>query len=214
MITSSAEKLLLKNTKKTAGSLDSQLILPIGDPSKAYLRILSTQKNEQNEKDIIFITNCRNKYPKAFLTEFEATASQTSDWLSNYVSDDDSRILFMVDLPDGQTIGYMGLAFIDWEKKYGEADAIVRGIPAPKYVMSASLGVLLKWAQERLGLKEVGVRVLSDNPALKFYKKCGFIENKRVPLSKKVEGGKIVWFENEKNMSPSRSLVYHHFERS
>ena len=48
--------------------------------------------------------------------------------------------------------------------------------------MTAALHTVLDWARGPLGLKELGVRVRSDNPALAFYEKAGFCEMQRVPL--------------------------------
>lgn len=200
---------LLRSIKETSGSSGSQLVLPVGDPLVAYLRPVSMRKDRQNKEDLAFLTTSRNKYPYSFLTVFDATIPQTSDWLANYVNLDDTRIIFMLDLLNGRTVGYMGLAFINWEEKYGEADAIVRGAPAPKGLMTTALHALLSWAQGQLGLKRIGVRVLSDNPALKFYQRVGFVEEKRISLSRKEEGGKVIWFEDEGNINPSRLLVYH-----
>lgn len=205
--------LLLKYIKEVAGSPGPQLVLPVGTPYSALLRPVATQKKLQNKHDVLHLTNWRNKYTHSFLTEFEATVLKTSNWLSNTIHNDNSRIIFMVDLPNGQTIGYMGLAFINWERKYGEADAIVRGEPAPKGIMLASLEVLLNWAEGSLGINDIWVRVLSDNPALKFYKRCGFVEIKRIPLKKNIENDIIYWSEDKDANNSSRKIIYHNLKK-
>ena len=95
--------------------------LPVGDPARAWLRPAGS-----DAADTARLTEWRNRFVRAFLTEFEATEERTSHWLKESVAPDETRILFMLDLPDGGTVGYLGLAFIDWESGRGEADAVVR----------------------------------------------------------------------------------------
>lgn len=82
----------------------------------------------------------------------------------------------------GRAVGYMGLDYIDWSRRYGEADAVVRGEDAPKGFMRNALLGLLSWARDSLDLTEIGVRVLSDNPAVGFYEGIGFRVVRTVPL--------------------------------
>ena len=89
------------------------------------------------------------------------------------VGPDDSRILFMVEDGHDRTIGHMGLAFIDWETGYAEADAVVRGDEAPTGLLTESLDTMWRWARGALGLSRLGVRVRSDNPAIVFYDATG-----------------------------------------
>jgi RimJ/RimL family protein N-acetyltransferase len=146
----------------------------------------------------------------AFLTEFVATESTTSNWLSTSVAEDGSKILFMVDDDLGRPFGYMGLAYIDWASAYGEADAVVRGRKTQPGAMKLALLTLLEWARGQLGLRELGVRVLSDNPAIEFYQRAGFVEVRRVPLAQCLDGGHVRWVEDEQNAAgfAARHLVH------
>lgn len=202
-------KQLLTSLKDVAGTPGPQLGLQVGTPGIAWLRPVATRRELQNEHDVRCLTDWRNKFVTSFLTEFEATDTQTSDWLADIVAPDDGRILFMIDDTDNLTIGYMGIGFIDWKAGYGEADSIVRGRTAAKGVMMTALQTLLTWGQGQLGLHTIGVRVRSDNPALAFYRKFGFVEQRRVPLSSRDESSKLVWYEDKNNASATISLVYH-----
>ena len=119
----------------------------------------------------------------------------------------------MVDDREGTTFGYMGLDFIDWGSRSGEVDAIVRGGAAPKGAMAASLTTLIAWARAQLGLKEIGVRVRSDNPALRFYEKIGFSEYRRTNLVKRSVPRETHWIENSVTETGSLSLVYFRYQR-
>jgi len=187
---------LLAALKATAGGDGPPLLVPVGKPPAAYLRPVPTRPDRINRNDVRCLTEWRNKFLPAFLTEFEATEARTSRWLTEHVGPNPGKILFMVEEPNGNAFAYMGLDMIDWERGYGEADAIVRGGEAPKGVMTSALQTLLNWAQSALGLKHLGVRVRSNNTAVDFYKKCGFVETHRVSLRRIDEPGMIRYVED------------------
>ena len=120
----------------------------------------------------------------------------------------EGKILFMVDTPEGSTFGYMGLDFIDWTALAGEADAVVRGGEAPAGVMTEALRTLMAWARGHLGLRELAVRVRSDNTALEFYRKAGFREVRRVALRRVVEPDGVSLIEDCSAAAAEPSLVH------
>ena len=198
---------LLSTLKATAGT-ERFLCLPVGVPIQAILRPIATRREVLNPNDIRCITEWRNCFVQSFLTEFAATESQTAKWLTDIVAPNENKIMFMVDDLNGRTFGYMGLDFINWETGYGEADAIVRGEEAPPRTMKIALQTLLSWALGQLGLRSLGVRVRSDNAALEFYRKVGFIEERRVPLRPVDDFDMIRWVEDSSLNPADLSLVY------
>lgn len=214
MSLNSSGKKLLVELKNLAGTQGFDYRLKISEVNGAWLRPTATRRQLQDIDDVRCLTKWRNKHVTSFLTAFIATERQTSEWLSNIVGPDDGRILFMVDDDEEKvTIGYMGLALINWETGYCEADSIVRGISGRKGIMTMGLHTLLSWGKNQLGLNEFGVRVRSDNPAaMDFYRKNGFIEKKRIPLSCKRSEDKFIWYEDEKNLSSNMSIVYNIYE--
>ena len=74
--------------------------------------------------------------------------------------------------------------------------------------MTAALHTVLDWARGPLGLKELGVRVRSDNAALAFYEKAGFHEIQRVPLQRVESLGMVAWVENSTAVDAKLSLVH------
>ena len=181
---------------------------------EGILRPVPTSPARLNLSDVRVLTEWRNRYVKAFLTEFAATEERTAKWLTEVVGPDPTRILFMLDDVNGQTIGYLGLAFIDWNARTGEADAIVRGLDGAPGLMSKALLTLLRWAHEELGLTGgLNVRVRSDNPrAVEFYSRLGR-ETRRVPLREIKEPGLTRWIEDESLATSSAQLVYLTFHR-
>jgi hypothetical protein len=162
--------------------------------------------------DVQRLTDWRNRFASAFLTEFQATTDRTARWLTEVVGPNDSKILFMVDDPVGRTFAYAGIDFIDWTALSGEADAIVRGGDAPPGTMTEALRTLMAWARGQLGLHELGVRVRSDNTALEFYRKIGFREMRRVALREVAEADRVALVEDPSRAAVDPSLVYMRFD--
>lgn len=200
---------LLKALKSTASANAPCLSIPVGTPIEAILRPVATGRERLNAADMRLLTEWRNRFVNAFLTNFEANEERTARWLTEMVGPDETRILFMVDdAATRQTVGYMGLAFINWTKKSGEADAIVRGADCAPGLMTRALLTLLEWSRVQLGLEHLGVRVRSDNTALEFYSKLGFTEERRVGLRRTEDAGMIRWVEDESLEDAGLSLVH------
>lgn len=203
---------LLVTLKANATASRPCLCIPAGLPVEAVLRPVATAPDKLNANDVRVLTEWRNRFVSSFLTEFAATEPRTQQWLTEVVGPDDTRILFMLDDARGATVGYLGLAFIDWEEQTGEADAIVRGAETAPGLMAQAMFTLLNWARGQLGLKSVRARVRSDNPALRFFLKFA-TETKRVPLRAIEEPGMIRWVEDETLVDATVSLVYITFNR-
>ena len=194
--------------KAAAGNPGPTLSIPVGVPLRAVLRPIPSNVDWLRDDDVRDLGDWRNQFVTHFLTEFRADPARTRDWLTKVVGPSDSKILLMVDLPDGTTVGHVGLGFIDWSAGYGEADAIVRGRDAPKGVMTDALLAAMSWARSQLGLRNLGVRVRSDNPALEFYRKLGFTERVRVPLRRIDETDMVRWVEDTEMANPAVTLVH------
>ena len=203
---------LLITLKANATANAPYLCIPVGLPVEAVLRPVATAAGRVDAGDVHVLTDWRNRFVSSFLTEFVATEPRTEQWLTEVVGPDPTRILFMLDDALGATVGYLGLAFIDWENLTGEADAIVRGADTAPGVMARAMFTLLDWAREQLGLKSVGARVRSDNPALRFFLKFA-TETKRVPLRAVQEPDMIRWIQDETLVDAPISLVYITFTR-
>ena len=199
---------LLKALKAVAGAPGPQLLIPVASPPVAWLRVVPTRPEFINPTDVACLTLWRNRFVTSFLTEFEATHERTRQWLTEVVGPSDGKILFMLDGADGRPFGYMGIASINWETASAEADAIVRGGDAPRGTMRIALHTLLAWARHHLELRELGVRVRSDNPAVLFYEKIGFREQRRVPLRRSDNPHLIQWSEDPSALDSQVHLVH------
>lgn len=169
---------------KGIGPVDlSSLCLPIDGTGFALIPV-NCNSEKTDGKIINMLTEARNLNADSFLTFFTATPSRTLRWIVNTVASDDARILFAVrSLDTGVLHGYMGLAHGDSNGHRIEGDAIVRfAVESRPGLMREAFLRLINWAKYELGLREVWVRVLSDNPAIHFYTRCEFVVVKTVPL--------------------------------
>lgn len=202
---------LVRALKANSIADQPRLSIPVGSYG-AVLRPVSTTPGALNENDVRLLTEWRNRFVRSFLTEFVATEARTQAWLTETVGPDPTRILFMLDDARGQTVGYLGLAFIDWEQRTGELDAIVRGAELSHVLMARAVTTLLRWGYTELALEALNGRARSDNPALGFFRKLAK-EVKRVPLRRTEKPGIVCWIEDETLSASSASLVYLTFNR-
>jgi hypothetical protein len=199
---------LMQAAKAAAAPAQPALSLPIGRPVFGTMRPVGTRPGEILPDDVRVLTDWRNRFVQAFLTEFVASEERTERWLVESVGPDETRILFMVEDGDGRTVGYMGLASIDWETGYAEADAVVRGATAPPTLMMLALETLWSWGRSALGLKRLRARVRSDNPSIAAYRMWGFRERERVPLRREQVGDEVHWVEDPSQEAGGPSLVH------
>ncbi len=170
------------------------------------LRPLQASKTQISARDVALLTQWRNKYRPYFLTDFRATEEQTTLWLTSIAGPDPSRILFMVEANDGEPFGHVGLCNVN--ERYGELDNVVRGGVGPKGSMSAAAAAVCGWARSILGLEQLWVRVMADNPAVTFYENLGFRRVRDVPLEYQAGGEAGRWIEVGNATVTNRYLRY------
>jgi RimJ/RimL family protein N-acetyltransferase len=205
-------EVLLRALKDVTRAGAPSLVLPVGEPLRALLRPIATVPGALDAEDVRLLTEWRNRHVQRFLTEFVATEARTAAWLAGTIHANGSKMLFMLDAPDGTRLGHLGIGFIDWHGGYGEADAIVSGGASPPGLMKLALQTLLRWAREQLGLAHLAVRVRSDNPALEFYRRVGFVEYRRMPLVAERLIDSVVWHEVLPHIDSPVSLVHMRYQ--
>jgi hypothetical protein len=203
---------------KGVGSIDlSNLILPVNQTGYALYPI-NCRRESLDSEIIAMLTTSRNQNKNSFLTYFHATEERTSSWLKNTVAFDSGRILFVLkEISSNKLYGYMGLAYADLEAKRIEGDAIVRYssevIPG---LMRLAFMTLTEWVHYSLNIPEIWVRVLSDNSAINFYKKCNFIVVNIRPLfeirGKNQELEELTELNNKTAILSKKTISYMKFE--
>lgn len=136
----------------------------------------------ENQEFLERMTSWRSENQHAYLGRFQPTADKTRSWLDSMVLQNQSRLLFLVADRNGCLIGHMGLA-VNTKKGSIEIDNVVRGEAQSPGLMSDALLALEKFAESELTLEKLSLRVLASNDrALRFYKKSGYIEVSRTPV--------------------------------
>ena len=127
----------------------------------------------------------RNENAHMSPEQFVATAESTEKWLNDLILARDDRILFLIIANDGTKVGHIGLAAFDFKKKSCEIDAVVRGVKTGyQGMMTFALNSLISWGLTELKLKQVLLRVLSDNlKAIAFYSRNSFVKVKDIPFN-------------------------------
>jgi RimJ/RimL family protein N-acetyltransferase len=169
---------------KGVGKIDlSGLSLPVQGTEYALYPV-NCNADSIDEDIVDMLTTARNANTNSFLTFFNATNDRTREWLANSVAADSTRILFVLKrLDTGKLYGYMGLAYGDATGTRIEGDAIVRySEQAEPGLMRTAFAQLVEWVRKGLGISEIWIRVLSDNPAVGFYQRCGFSLISNAPL--------------------------------
>ena len=181
-------KLVKNETYKQGGDFS----LPVYEDGKqiAVLHPLTKRNlidNEENRKLIELLAQWREASSRWF-DVFKVTEEGTRIWLKKQVIDMKNRLLFMLETVDGIPIGHMGFY-------RGEVDNVIRGRrDILKGVMTHALNAMLKWAFTDLDIRDLYVRVFSDNErAIAFYKRCGFSEIGKIPLRKVEKEESIRW---------------------
>lgn len=213
-------QILFPYLKEAVATNRSKFVLQVKDTDYELVPVNCSEKHVDPEI-IALLTQARNANPSSFLTMFTATEERTRKWLTQVVGKEDNRILFMLKNKSKKSYyGYMGLAFGNSERSYIEADAVVRTDKnIIRGLMKASLTRLLQWVGSDLKINNIGVRVLSDNDALAFYNKCGFIKQKTEDLYEaKDASGKVLALETNQQFvgqeKSKRSLCYMIYTRS
>ncbi len=145
---------------------------------------------KENRELIRFLSECRELASAWYPSIFKVTEEGTKKWLKYQVIDVEDRILFIAETIDGVPFGHMGFY-------RGEADNFIRGrMDVLSGGMTYALNAMLKWAFCDLDLKDLYLRVFSDNyRAIAFYKRCSFKEIDKIPLRKIENRGIIKWEE-------------------
>jgi len=172
-------------------------VLELPDSNGNVLLRPLTWDSVHNDNEIRLLARWREKANPYFQSQFEVTLEGTRRWLVNGLLEVEDRILFMIDIPGGVSIGHVGLFRFDFCKRSCEIDNIIRGVESVyPGIMGLSIITMLKWAFARLKIRDSRLRVISPNPrAIKLYKKIGYREIGRIPLKKTTKGKSIIWEE-------------------
>jgi perosamine synthetase len=155
------------------------------------------------------LTHWRNTDVAAYPSQFVATPASTQAWLRDRVLAAQDRMLFLVVNRFGRVVGHLGFANAINEECVLEMDNIVRGVKTGDAgIMTKAMVALINWAEEKLGPREIYLRVFETNRhAVAFYEKLGFVRDKLLPLTKHQDGANVSYKPTTTNEKPDTHFV-------
>lgn len=186
---------------------------------EAFLRAIPIGKSgflvpvcnaHEGDSDVLQkLTDWRNKNVHVYPTQFVATIQSTKAWLKDRLLAVPDRILFLVVDNQGKVVGHIGFNGCCNNEFLFEVDNVVRGDSvAEKGLFSKGVIALMEWARKTLNVGGFFLRVMDDNPhAIVFYKRNGFIEDRRIALVKEEENSLITYREASEGEQPVKAYV-------
>lgn len=166
----------------------------INDKKNIGQLIPITQEILNSPEDINLLAKWREKNQEWFPSQFKVTIEGTKKWLENALLKEPDRILYFVCNNNKDKIGHVGLYKFDYKNQSCELDNIIRGNLGDKGIMEASCKSLADHSISKYELKNVYLRVFSDNQrAIKLYNRLKFEEIQRIPLVKNINNGDVSW---------------------
>jgi perosamine synthetase len=177
---------------KRTTQLDDLYAKAIRLPDGGYL-LPTCDLHVDDEALIADLTDWRNADVTAYPSQFVATPSSTKAWLRDRVLAAPERMLFLIANKFGRVIGHMGFASAINDDASLEMDNIVRGVKVgDPGIMYRGMVALIDWAEEKLGPREIYLRVFETNThAIAFYEKLGFVRDRLLPLTKHRDGANV-----------------------
>tara|TARA_B100000315_G_C14558569_1_gene579381 strand:+ start:286 stop:960 length:675 start_codon:yes stop_codon:yes gene_type:complete len=138
----------------------------------------------------------RNENISAYLNQEYATFEGTRKWLTKFVLDNPSKLLFIVYSQNFEPIGHMGIADGLKTNSFFELDNIVRGEKnGEKGIMTLALYDLITWIFLFSECDRVYLRVFSDNKrAINMYSRLKFNEKRKFALEKSFSKNNVIQY--------------------
>lgn len=173
--------------KNTENVSDAQAKAIHFDDKSGYL-LPVCRLHLEDTKLIDILTEWRNTNVNIYPSRFVATRESTQRWLRDRLLATEDRMLFLIYDRFANLVGHIGYAScfseIELGKAVAEIDNVVRGVKGVQPgIMATAMNTLVRWAQEKLLVDEIFLRVLADNShAVDFYRRNNFVEGSRIPL--------------------------------
>lgn len=190
------------NRYKRRDPADKLVLIPVLDESNqifAFLRPITADYLQTIPDCVSLFSQWRAENPSLSLARFTITDERTKGWLDRLVVQNDNRIIFMIVDRKGEALGHIGYANFRENGKIAEVDSVLRGKKEgyPR-LMEYAIAALVKWGKQELDLQAIDLDVWSKNEhAIRFYKRCGFMEDRLIPLRKVQEAAEVKWVPDE-----------------
>lgn len=202
------------NQYKRKNLADMLILIPVLDDKKqtiAFLRPITADYQQTIPECVSLFSRWRMENPTLSLARFDITDERTKSWLDRLVVQNDNRIIFLITNYNGEALGHIGFANFREEEKAAEVDSVLRGQKNgyPR-LMEYAMAALISWGKQELELQAVDLEVWSKNEhAIRFYKRCGFVEERLIPLRRVEEIGEVKWVPDESMADGAENYYLH-----
>jgi perosamine synthetase len=167
-----------------------------------------TEEHAADAALIESLTRWREASAFAFPLQAEVTAEGTARWLRMGLLDPEDRMLWLVLPPGGSALGHVGYANALNDRRELEVDNVVRGEQGHAGIMSAAMRAVTGWAREALEPAAISLKVFADNThAVAFYARLGWEEERRTPLRRSEEEGRVYYDVADAGEPADRELI-------
>ena len=208
-----------KNIKRMINilKLDNNYSIPIYNYKKlvGFLKPI-TYHDIGDDKIIENLMNWRNKNIHAYLSNEKADFEGTRRWLTKFILDNDTKILFILYTNNNYQVGHMGLADGLKTNVNIEMDNIVRGIEyGEQGLMTLALYDLISWVFLSSECCKVYLRVFSDNyRAIKMYENLNFVEKDKYSLVKTTNHDITYYVISKEKLKSEKYFSYMELKRN
>ena len=180
------------------------------DVEQGYLIPIGFDYLERFPDCVELLNRWRLENPSFSPARFPVSEERTKNWLKKSILDNDFRVLFMIQNCENKSIGHIGLSQIDFLKSSVRIDSVMKGVKNESPgIMQRAIEYLKFWCRSSLEADYVDLIVLNDNfRAINLYHRCGFIDDRLIPLKRVDDNGETNWIEDETIVNPEKSYLH------
>lgn len=169
-------------TKEVESFKDSLLrsySVQLNDDAYTLLPVSKFDLSSKEKIDLFVAWREKNQF--AYPSRFEVTPEGTRAWVDRLVVNNPHRVLFWVADSSMTPLGHLGIILTPDSEL--EIDNVVKGVNGHQGLFTSAMLVLEKIALQELGSNSISLRVLhSNNHAVNFYTKLGYVIEQKVPM--------------------------------
>ena len=156
------------------------------------------------------LTRWRIENPSLSPARFPVSEERTEKWLRKSILDNEFRVMFMIKNSENKSVGHIGLSQMDFLRSSVRIDSVMKGVKNESPgIMQRAIEYLKDWCRDILEADYADLVVLNDNVrAINLYHRCGFIDDRLIPLKRVDDNEEINWIEDESIVDPEKSYLH------